>query len=73
MLVQDFLNGVCTHMIWLTEKKLTYYSGARKSADLFFPWQISSLLAVVLCVAVNHGCKRVNCVSIGFITPVWLP
>ena len=25
--MQDFLNGVCTHMIWLTEKKLTYYSG----------------------------------------------
>ncbi|BDA49259.1 probable ATP-binding cassette sub-family F member 2 [Coccomyxa sp. Obi] len=24
---QDFLNGVCTHIIWLTEKKLTYYTG----------------------------------------------
>eukprot|EP00195_Chlamydomonas_chlamydogama_P005675 CAMPEP_0202901122 /NCGR_PEP_ID=MMETSP1392-20130828/13384_1 /ASSEMBLY_ACC=CAM_ASM_000868 /TAXON_ID=225041 /ORGANISM="Chlamydomonas chlamydogama, Strain SAG 11-48b" /LENGTH=610 /DNA_ID=CAMNT_0049587629 /DNA_START=273 /DNA_END=2105 /DNA_ORIENTATION=- len=24
---QDFLNGVCTHIIWLTQKKLTYYTG----------------------------------------------
>ncbi|GAQ87542.1 abc transporter [Klebsormidium nitens] len=24
---QDFLNGVCTNIIWLTERKLTYYSG----------------------------------------------
>lgn len=24
---QDFLNGVCTHMIWLTQNKLIYYSG----------------------------------------------
>lgn len=24
---QDFLNGVCTHMIWLTQNKLTYYTG----------------------------------------------
>lgn len=24
---QDFLNGVCTHIIWLTKRKLTYYSG----------------------------------------------
>lgn len=24
---QDFLNGVCTHMIWLTQQKLTYYTG----------------------------------------------
>ena len=24
---QDFLNGVCTHMIWLTQNKLVYYSG----------------------------------------------
>ena len=24
---QDFLNGVCTHIIWLTKKKLTYYTG----------------------------------------------
>eukprot|EP00899_Mesostigma_viride_P018755 jgi/Mesvir1/26881/Mv20616-RA.1 len=24
---QDFLNGVCTHTIWLTQKKLTYYTG----------------------------------------------
>lgn len=24
---QDFLNGVCTHIIRLTKKKLTYYSG----------------------------------------------
>lgn len=24
---QDFLNGVCTHIIWLTNKKLTYYTG----------------------------------------------
>ncbi|PNG99359.1 ABC transporter F family member 2, partial [Tetrabaena socialis] len=24
---QDFLNGVCTHMIWLTHQRLTYYSG----------------------------------------------
>ncbi|KAG2498702.1 hypothetical protein HYH03_003442 [Edaphochlamys debaryana] len=24
---QDFLNGVCTHMIWLTHQKLTYYTG----------------------------------------------
>jgi ATP-binding cassette subfamily F protein 2 len=24
---QDFLNGVCTHMIWLTQSKLTYYTG----------------------------------------------
>ena len=25
--VQDFLNGVCTHIIWLTQQKLTYYTG----------------------------------------------
>ena len=24
---QDFLNGVCTHIIWLTHQKLTYYTG----------------------------------------------
>jgi hypothetical protein len=24
---QDFLNGVCTHIIWLTRNTLTYYSG----------------------------------------------
>ncbi|KAL3154860.1 hypothetical protein ABBQ38_011402 [Trebouxia sp. C0009 RCD-2024] len=24
---QDFLNGVCTHIIWLTKQKLTYYTG----------------------------------------------
>lgn len=24
---QDFLNGVCTNIIWLTERKLTYYTG----------------------------------------------
>ncbi|GBF96634.1 flagellar associated protein [Raphidocelis subcapitata] len=24
---QDFLNGVCTHIIWLTRQTLTYYSG----------------------------------------------
>ena len=24
---QDFLNGVCTHIIWLTKKRLTYYTG----------------------------------------------
>jgi ATP-binding cassette subfamily F protein 2 len=24
---QDFLNGVCTHMIWLTRQQLTYYTG----------------------------------------------
>jgi ATP-binding cassette subfamily F protein 2 len=24
---QDFLNGVCTHIIWLTQNKLTYYTG----------------------------------------------
>jgi len=24
---QDFLNGVCTHIIWLTHSKLTYYTG----------------------------------------------
>lgn len=24
---QDFLNGVCTHIIWLTHCKLTYYTG----------------------------------------------
>jgi len=24
---QDFLNGVCTHTIWLTKGKLTYYTG----------------------------------------------
>lgn len=29
-LMQDFLNGVCTHIIWLTEKKLTYYTGMQK-------------------------------------------
>ena len=27
ILVQDFLNGVCTHVIWLTKQKLTYYTG----------------------------------------------
>lgn len=26
-LSQDFLNGVCTHIIWLTKQKLTYYTG----------------------------------------------
>ena len=25
--MQDFLNGVCTHIIWLTQQKLTYYTG----------------------------------------------
>jgi ATP-binding cassette, subfamily F, member 2 len=25
--LQDFLNGVCTHMIWITKRKLTYYTG----------------------------------------------
>ncbi len=24
---QDFLNGVCTHIIWLTQQRLTYYTG----------------------------------------------
>jgi ATP-binding cassette subfamily F protein 2 len=24
---QDFLNGVCTHIIWITQQKLTYYTG----------------------------------------------
>ena len=24
---QDFLNGVCTHIIWLTQGRLTYYTG----------------------------------------------
>lgn len=24
---QDFLNGVCTHIIWLTQRKLIYYTG----------------------------------------------
>ncbi|KAF6251500.1 flagellar associated protein [Scenedesmus sp. NREL 46B-D3] len=24
---QDFLNGVCTHIIWLTQRRLTYYTG----------------------------------------------
>eukprot|EP00882_Tetradesmus_deserticola_P006325 GHRQ01006654.1.p1 GENE.GHRQ01006654.1~~GHRQ01006654.1.p1 ORF type:complete len:528 (+),score=237.91 GHRQ01006654.1:258-1841(+) len=24
---QDFLNGVCTHIIWLTQRQLTYYTG----------------------------------------------
>ena len=24
---QDFLNGVCTHIIWMTQGKLKYYSG----------------------------------------------
>lgn len=24
---QDFLNGVCTHIIWMTKQKLTYYTG----------------------------------------------
>eukprot|EP00240_Pyramimonas_obovata_P002632 CAMPEP_0118957626 /NCGR_PEP_ID=MMETSP1169-20130426/62194_1 /TAXON_ID=36882 /ORGANISM="Pyramimonas obovata, Strain CCMP722" /LENGTH=759 /DNA_ID=CAMNT_0006905715 /DNA_START=70 /DNA_END=2352 /DNA_ORIENTATION=- len=24
---QDFLNGVCTHIIWLTQSKLAYYTG----------------------------------------------
>uniref|UniRef100_A0A7S0UP19 ABC transporter domain-containing protein n=1 Tax=Polytomella parva TaxID=51329 RepID=A0A7S0UP19_9CHLO len=24
---QDFLNGVCTHIIWLTQQKLVYYTG----------------------------------------------
>ncbi len=24
---QDFLNGVCTHIIWLTQNRLTYYTG----------------------------------------------
>lgn len=24
---QDFLNGVCTHIIWLTQNKLNYYTG----------------------------------------------
>lgn len=24
---QDFLNGVCTHVIWLTKQQLTYYTG----------------------------------------------
>jgi ATP-binding cassette subfamily F protein 2 len=24
---QDFLNGVCTHIIWMTHSKLTYYTG----------------------------------------------
>jgi hypothetical protein len=27
VVVQDFLNGVCTNIIWLTERKLTYYTG----------------------------------------------
>lgn len=25
--MQDFLNGVCTHTIWITRRKLTYYTG----------------------------------------------
>ena len=25
--LQDFLNGVCTHIIWLTQNRLTYYTG----------------------------------------------
>lgn len=25
--LQDFLNGVCTHVIWLTKQQLTYYTG----------------------------------------------
>ena len=29
--VQDFLNGVCTHTIWVTEKRLTYYTGMKGS------------------------------------------
>ena len=24
---QDFLNGVCTHIIWMTQGILTYYTG----------------------------------------------
>eukprot|EP00218_Dolichomastix_sp_CCMP3274_P013147 CAMPEP_0170144196 /NCGR_PEP_ID=MMETSP0033_2-20121228/13349_1 /TAXON_ID=195969 /ORGANISM="Dolichomastix tenuilepis, Strain CCMP3274" /LENGTH=636 /DNA_ID=CAMNT_0010380681 /DNA_START=124 /DNA_END=2034 /DNA_ORIENTATION=- len=24
---QDFMNGVCTHIIWLTKRKLNYYTG----------------------------------------------
>jgi len=24
---QDFMNGVCTHIIWLTKNKLSYYTG----------------------------------------------
>mmetsp|Transcript_28546 Transcript_28546/g.90974 ORF Transcript_28546/g.90974 Transcript_28546/m.90974 type:complete len:613 (-) Transcript_28546:48-1886(-) len=24
---QDFLNGVCTHIIWITQQRLTYYTG----------------------------------------------
>ena len=27
LLLQDFLNGVCTHTIWVTDKVLTYYTG----------------------------------------------
>ena len=29
LLLQDFLNGVCTHTIWVTDKRLTYYTGTR--------------------------------------------
>ena len=25
--LQDFLNGVCTHTIWITQRQLTYYTG----------------------------------------------
>ncbi len=31
---QDFLNGVCTNIIWLTFQKLTYYTGKGKIMDL---------------------------------------
>ena len=61
--MQDFLNGVCTHMIWLTEKKLTYYSGMQRSACSSFEAQfkICVLWFSGCCVlyAEKYGCKKV--------------
>lgn len=38
MHLQDFLNGVCTHTIWVTEKRLTYYTGI--ASDLGAPLRL---------------------------------
>ncbi len=50
MHLQDFLNGVCTHTIWVTEKRLTYYTGEyQQPTQPILPLVALSLLQHTLC------------------------
>jgi hypothetical protein len=50
---QDFLNGVCTHIIWLTQRKLTYYTGETHGHATICSWLAVVMLFIARLLAGN--------------------